>query len=77
MIGWQGDDNLRITVVCDGDVDLVDDGSKLNAISVAMRPQLEALGFFKIPIGSYVDKDAWLEPVPDWFEELHGLEPSD
>ena len=76
MVGWQGDDNLRITVVCDGDVDLVD-GAKINAVAAAMSPDLRAIGFYKIPIDSYVDKAEWLEPVPDWFDERHGLEPSD
>ena len=76
MIGWQGDENLRVTVVYDGDVDLVD-GAKINAVAVAILPALRAIGFHKIPIDSYVDKAEWLEPVLDWFDERHGLEPSD
>lgn len=75
MIGWQGDENLHITIVYDGDYSILDP-AKLNAISVAMLPELEAIGFHNWPIESYVEKSEWLEPVPDWFEELHGLAPS-
>ena len=77
MVGWQGDDNLHITIVCDGDLDLLD-GDKLNKISVAMWPELEALGFYKIPVESYVDKVEWedwnsLSEEEQW-AELMGLE---
>ena len=79
MIGWQGDDNLRITVVCDGDTDLVDDGAKLNALEVAMWPDLEAAGFYNIPVVTYSDKDEWEEwnnlPEEQRWAELMGMEP--
>ena len=80
MVGWQGDDNLRITVVYDGDYSILDP-AKLNAISVAMWPELEALGFFKIPVESYVEKGEWdewnsLSEEERWREMFGELEPS-
>lgn len=76
-----GEDNLHITVVCDGEVSLLDP-TKLNAVSVAMSSQLDALGFHKIPIESYVDKteyDEWasLSEKERWLEVLGELESLD
>ena len=49
--------------------------AKLNAITVEMSGQLRALGIYKIPIESYVEKkedsmrDELLRPEP-WEEEI-------
>ena len=58
MFGWQGDENLRVTVMYDGDYSILDSG-KLNAISVAILPELEAIGFHNWPVESYVEKSDW------------------
>ena len=81
MIGWQGDENLHITVVYDGDYSILDPG-KLNEISVAMLPQLEAIGFNNWPVESYVEKSDWEDPSyeEEWLEdmgEMNELAPSD
>lgn len=80
MIGWQGDENLHITVVYDGDYSILDPG-KLNEISVAMLPQLEAIGFHNWPVESYVEKseyDEWnsLSEEERW-AELMGIDPEE
>ena len=77
IIDSLGEDNLYITVVCDGEVSLLDP-AKLNAVSVAMWPQLDALGFYNIPIESYVDKadyDSWtsLSEEERWIEMMNEL----
>ena len=69
-----GEDTFHVTVVYDGDYNLLDFG-KLNAISAAMVDQLEALGIRTTVIESYVDKteddmrDELLAPEPWEFEE--------
>lgn len=50
-----GEDTFHVTVVYDGDQDLLDPG-KLNEITVEVWCQLRAMGIDKIPIESHVDK---------------------
>ena len=80
-IDCEGKDSLHITVVCDGEVSLLDP-AKLNAITVAMWPQLAALGVQSIPAESYIDKaeyDEWasLSEEERWLEVFGELDASD
>ena len=81
MVDATGEDNLHITVVCDGEVSLLDP-ARLNAVSVAMWPQMEAIGFYGIPMTSYVDKGEWeewrsLSEEERWQEMMNELAASD
>ena len=55
ILGMNGQDIFHVTVVYDADQYLLD-AAKLNAITVAMRDQLEALGLHDGVIESYVNK---------------------
>ena len=74
MVGWQGDENLHITVVYDGDYSILDP-AKLNAISVAMLSDFAAIGFHNWPVESYVEKSDWEDPSyeEEWLEDMNEL----
>ncbi len=60
-----GDDNLDITVVYEGDYELLDPG-KLNRVSSELVNVLACLGFHNIPTESYIAKaehSEWSELV--------------
>ena len=55
ILDMNGQDIFHVTVVYDGPQDFLDP-HKLNAITVAMRDQLEAMGLCNGVIESHVDK---------------------
>ena len=73
-IDHDGEENIGIVVVFNGPEDILD-AAKLNTVSVALGDALVKVGFYNIPVESYIAEDEYKEwfrlnslPAP-WLEE--------
>ena len=59
-IDHDGENNIDIVVVFDGPESLLD-VAKLNAVSVALGEALNRIGFYNVPVESYIAEDEYEE----------------
>ena len=59
-VDHDGEDNIGIVVVFNGPENLLD-AAKLNAVSVALGDALGKVGFYNIPVESYIAEDEYEE----------------